>query len=219
LRKVRKSLWRHARTVALLAGVGISSAFMVNLPTPASASAHVNGKAAGDVVPASDKWITLGATPAPEAQRMPVAALEQLSAPLGDKDASKERRKARGIEQASLGSNGARQSGLARSLSEGNVHWSASASCLNAALRQVIAEVSAHFGGVTVNSTCRSHAHNASVGGAPHSKHLSGDAVDFKIGGNLRSVLAFLGGHRSVGGLKHYADGHIHIDTGPRRTW
>jgi uncharacterized protein YcbK (DUF882 family) len=39
------------------------------------------------------------------------------------------------------------------------------------------------------------------------------------FGGNVRAVLAFLGGHRTVGGLKHYSDGHFHIDTGPRRSW
>jgi uncharacterized protein YcbK (DUF882 family) len=79
--------------------------------------------------------------------------------------------------------------------------------------------VRTHFGPVTVNSTCRSRQHNASVGGASHSQHLSGNAVDFSVGRNARAVLAFLGGQRAVGGLKHYSDGHFHIDTGPRRSW
>lgn len=97
--------------------------------------------------------------------------------------------------------------------------WNASSACLNPALRRVVSEVAASFGPVTVNSTCRSHSHNARVGGAKQSFHLSGSAADFRIAGNPGATLAFLKGHRSVGGLKHYGGGVFHIDTGPRRTW
>jgi uncharacterized protein YcbK (DUF882 family) len=82
--------------------------------------------------------------------------------------------------------------------------------------------VTAIFGPVKVNSTCRSRARNAKVGGATRSKHLTGDAADFSVSRESKpAVLAFLQKNRSVGGLKLYPDskgGHFHIDTGPRRT-
>jgi uncharacterized protein YcbK (DUF882 family) len=123
-----------------------------------------------------------------------------------------------GIQLASLGRD-AVPTDLDFRLSGGHVRWNASSACLNSTLRRVVGEVAAHFGAVTVNSTCRSHHHNARVGGAKRSRHLSGDAADFRISGNTRAALAFLGAHRSVGGLKHYGGGVFHIDTGPRRTW
>src|SRR5262245_1536987 len=94
--------------------------------------------------------------------------------------AGKAERQPFGLQLASLGRDSPRQDSATRSLTGGQVRWSASPGCLNATLRQVIAEVSAQFGPVSVNSTCRSRQHNASVGGAPHSQHLSGNAVDFK---------------------------------------
>ena len=68
-----------------------------------------------------------------------------------------------------------------------------------------------------VNSTCRSHGHNARVGGAPKSYHLSGDAADFRVFGNVSATYSFL--QSRVGGLKHYGGGLFHIDTGPRRSF
>lgn len=107
----------------------------------------------------------------------------------------------------------------AASLAGASVVWRASAACLNETLRKVIGEVAASFGPVTINSTCRSPVLNARVGGARHSRHLTGDAVDFGIAGDKRAVLKYLQGHHLVGGLKLYEGGHFHIDTGPRRTW
>jgi hypothetical protein len=105
------------------------------------------------------------------------------------------------------------------SLSGGSIRWVASAGCLAAPLRGVLAQVAANFGPLTVNSTCRSRAHNRRVGGAPRSYHLTGSAVDFRVGGSYGAVHQFLARLRSVGGLKHYGSGVFHIDTGPRRTW
>jgi uncharacterized protein YcbK (DUF882 family) len=99
------------------------------------------------------------------------------------------------------------------------VHWRASPGCLNPALHGVLQQVAAGFGAVTVNSTCRSRSHNARVGGARHSHHLAGNAVDFRIDGRAGAILAFLRSSQAVGGLKHYSGGLFHIDTGPRRTW
>ena len=90
-------------------------------------------------------------------------------------------------------------------------HWTKACCCRR---REV------QVGPVTVNSTCRSHSHNARVGGAKQSFHLSGSAADFRIAGNPGATLAFLKAHRSVGGLKHYGGGVFHIDAGPRwKTW
>jgi Peptidase M15 len=102
------------------------------------------------------------------------------------------------------------------SLSGGtNISWNADAGCLNSELRAVLAEVAANYGAITVNSTCRSASHNAAVGGAGHSYHLSGDAVDFRVHGNVAAVANFLNGR--VGGFKNSGGGLFHIDTGPRR--
>lgn len=99
------------------------------------------------------------------------------------------------------------------------IHWRASPNCLTGPLRVVLDQVAAEFGPLTVNSTCRSRTHNARVGGAPRSYHLTGNAVDFRVRSHFREVLAFLGRFRSVGGLTHYGSGVFHIDTGPRRSW
>jgi len=104
-------------------------------------------------------------------------------------------------------------------LTNAPINWVASPNCLASPLRSVLAEVAALFGAVRVNSTCRSKAHNARVGGASHSYHLSGNAVDFRIAANTAAVSRFLLGKKSVGGFKHYGFGVFHIDTGPRRTW
>jgi hypothetical protein len=196
-------LWRALRTATLLAAAGFSSVLMVDPPAAFAA-----------FVPASDKWLTLETGATPERAPVPASAIEQLETEQPAPDQPPHR-----IQLASLGRDLPRQESAGRSLSAAPVRWSAASSCLNASLRRVIAEVSANFGAVRVNSTCRSRQHNAGIGGAPRSHHLTGDAVDFSVGGNVRAVLAFLNGHRAVGGLKHYADGHFHVDTGPRRSW
>ena len=101
----------------------------------------------------------------------------------------------------------------------GGIRWVASAGCLNGTLRSVVAQVAANYGSVTVNSTCRGKSHNRKVGGAKKSHHLTGDAVDFRVRGNVRAVHAFLRSHGSIGGIKHYGGGLFHVDTGPRRSW
>ena len=106
-----------------------------------------------------------------------------------------------------------------RSLSGGSVNWTADSGCLDGTLRGIIRTLAASFGPVTVNSTCRSRSHNASVGGAPKSYHLRGEAVDFRVRSNVSAVYASLRSNGNVGGLKHYGGGLFHIDTGPRRSW
>lgn len=132
--------------------------------------------------------------------------------------ASAKRRK--GVRVASLGDGYQPRPELGRSLSGGGVKWVASSGCLNGQLKAVIYQVANNFGPVTVNSTCRSRRHNARVGGAHRSHHLTGNAVDFRVHGRgARGVYAFLRSHPSVGGLKFYRRGFFHIDTGSRRSW
>lgn len=124
----------------------------------------------------------------------------------------------RGRQVASLGRDtdfSAPKPGRSLSGGSGNVRWVADSGCLNGSLRSAVSAVAASYGSVTVSSTCRSAGHNARVGGAPKSYHLSGDAVDFRVSGNISgaaSYLASLGG-----GYKHYGGGLFHVDTGPRR--
>lgn len=103
------------------------------------------------------------------------------------------------------------------SLSGGGVRWAAPSGCLNSTLRGVVSSM-ARFGGVTVSSTCRSHAHNRRVGGAPRSHHLTGNAVDFRVHGNVGAAYAALRS-MGLGGVKHYGGGLFHVDTGPRRSF
>lgn len=108
---------------------------------------------------------------------------------------------------------------FSKSVTGGGVRWVASSGCLNGQLRSVIYSVAANFGPVTVSSTCRSHGRNRAVGGAKKSYHLSGNAADFRVRGNVGAVYAYLRSSGSVGGLKHYGGGLFHIDTGPRRAF
>jgi len=105
-----------------------------------------------------------------------------------------------------------------RSITGGSgVRWVARSGCLNGRLKAAIYHVAQNYGRVRVNSTCRSRRHNRRVGGARRSWHLSGNAADIRIWGNVRRAARYL---RSVaGGYKHYGGGLFHIDAGPRRSW
>lgn len=106
------------------------------------------------------------------------------------------------------------------SLSGGSaISWVASSGCVNGTIKSALRDMAQTFGSVTVTSTCRSRSHNARVGGASKSHHLTGDAADFRVGGNPSRVMASLRSNGSIGGVKHYGGGLYHIDTGPRRTW
>ncbi|MBN9673032.1 YcbK family protein [Roseibium aggregatum] len=91
--------------------------------------------------------------------------------------------------------------------------------CVPRKLKKVLNRVAARYGKVTVSSTKRWWLENWWKGGAKNSYHLNCQAVDFSVRGNPSSVIAFLKAQPEVGGYKHYASGHYHIDTGPRRSW
>ena len=101
------------------------------------------------------------------------------------------------------------------------ITWHAPSACVPVALRKILAGVVAHFGPIAVTSTCRPTPLNKAVGGADHSYHLTGEAIDFRVPATAvpDAVYAHLAQTAGVGGLKHYGDGLFHIDNGPRRTW
>ncbi|HWB44350.1 MAG TPA: D-Ala-D-Ala carboxypeptidase family metallohydrolase [Hyphomicrobiaceae bacterium] len=149
-----------------------------------------------------------------------MASLRERHSPSRSATSRTARQKVRGTRVASLGRDFVAPSpSKAPSLSGGSIRWLASAGCLASSLRTVLEQVAANFGPLRVNSTCRSRRHNARVGGARHSYHLSGHAVDFRVSGSAGRVAAFLRRNGAVGGLKHYGHGLFHIDTGPRRSW
>lgn len=135
-------------------------------------------------------------------------------------DAPERKANRRKTRVASLGGDGDDPRPSRKSLSGGgHVTWAASSGCLNGTLIGLVQEVASAYGPLTVSSTCRDRGHNAAVGGARHSQHLTGDAVDFRVHGNASGAMAFLRNHGSVGGFHHYGGGLFHIDTGPHRTW
>jgi len=91
--------------------------------------------------------------------------------------------------------------------------------CVPRKLKKVLNRVAKRYGKVRVHSTKRWWLENWWKGGAGDSYHLNCRAVDFSVGGNPSSVIAFLKSQKAVGGYKYYPGGHYHIDTGPRRTW
>lgn len=134
--------------------------------------------------------------------------------------ADKASRKGKGKRYAAINrASDASPSGTRKSLSGGGVRWAAGSGCLSPSLKSVIYQVAANYGPVTVSSTCRSRGHNARVGGAKKSYHLTGSAADFRVHANSGAAYAFLRSNGSVGGLKHYGGGLFHIDTGPRRAF
>jgi len=73
---------------------------------------------------------------------------------------------------------------------------------------------------LTINSGCRCPKHNAAVGGAPHSEHLTGDAADIKAAGRSPLEL-FLAADEyppfTHGGIGLYPADFIHVDVRPAR--
>jgi len=102
---------------------------------------------------------------------------------------------------------------------KGTVTYKAPSWCVPFRLKRVLRQVAYKYGDVTVYSTYRSWWKNRKVGGAERSLHRRCKAVDFVVDGNMGAVLRYVRKSRSVGGYKRYSSGHIHIDTGAKRTW
>lgn len=102
---------------------------------------------------------------------------------------------------------------------KGEVRYQKVSWCVPGRLKRVLRRVAHRYGDVTVFSTFRSPWHNWRVGGAKKSYHRTCRAVDFKVNANMAEVYAYVKRQPEVGGHKRYRSGHIHIDTGPRRSW
>jgi Peptidase M15 len=203
------------KPIHLLPGLATLAVLMVNVPTSARAEPYRHAVPALLVTEAPAAETVLPDRISPPTN----TAIERIAAPMIELAQPRPRPTRAGFQLASLGRSDIPTK--RSSITEGAVRWGASPSCLDSRLRQVINQVASIFGPVKLNSTCRSRTHNAKVGGATRSKHLTGDAVDFSVSHNKPAVLGWLRRQPSVGGLKLYAGGrgHFHIDTGPRRTW
>jgi len=106
---------------------------------------------------------------------------------------------------------------------KGRVNYSKTAWCVPGRLKRVLRRVAHRYGDVNVFSTWRSPWHNRKVGGASKSYHKTCRAADFKVrGASMSTVYKYVKSQSEVGGHKLYPasrGGHIHIDTGPRRSW
>jgi hypothetical protein len=215
-----ESCRRMAAVVStLVLGIIIASGALVR-PASADDVYEFRGQSSAEAPrAASGKKMRLGAFHSQESRESLSGGSRGLSSRRKNAKRAASAKRRRGVQVASLGESYQPKPEVGTSLAGGGVKWVASPGCLNARLKAVIHQVASAFGPVTVMSTCRSRRHNARVGGARHSHHLSGNAVDFRVRGNVRSVYAFLRGHASVGGLKLYRRGFFHIDTGTRRTW
>ncbi|MXQ11800.1 D-Ala-D-Ala carboxypeptidase family metallohydrolase [Microvirga makkahensis] len=111
--------------------------------------------------------------------------------------------------------------GFASLVSRGTIKLRATAPtrCLPGNLLAVLADLAVKFGPVSIESTHRGKNRNRRAGGARRSLHLSCRAIDFRVKGRTRGIMAYLSARPEVGGLKRYRNGIIHIDNGERRSW
>jgi hypothetical protein len=85
--------------------------------------------------------------------------------------------------------------------------------CLPAGLRSVLKDIEARFGPVALVSTTTLHTDNHSRGSVRHKLHGACQAVDFKVKGNGKAVVAYLRSRPEVAGINSYGNnGVIHID-------
>jgi len=165
-------------------------------------------------------WVDIDGTETPDRKgRRGGSSSETKSAPVASSSSSEQapRPSSKGTRVASIGRSEDYTPPKRSITGGGNVTWVANAGCLASNLRSAINYVAQNYGSITVNSTCRSRSHNRRVGGASRSYHLTGDAADFRVRGNVRSAAAYL--RSAVGGLKHYGGGLFHIDNGPSRSF
>ena len=93
--------------------------------------------------------------------------------------------------------------------------------CLPSDLLNVLQDIEARFGPVTLVSTTHLHTDNHSRGSARHKLHAECKAVDFKVKGDVRAVTAYLRSRPEVAGINSFRNnGVIHIDHNEhRKVW
>ncbi|MBD2751205.1 hypothetical protein IC232_31735 [Microvirga sp. BT688] len=85
--------------------------------------------------------------------------------------------------------------------------------CLPTGLRNVLKDVEARFGAVMLVSTTELHTDNHSRASVRHKLHSACRAVDFKVKGDGKAVVAYLRSRPEVAGINSYGNnGVIHID-------
>lgn len=212
----RQGGWRWIAGLPAVLAAAVVTALLTLVSAPAAQAEGDAWTKPGDVPNASraERSYLGGATSASKSSRRRAGSL----ADSGDEALAKPKSKRTRV--ASLKSRDDDDSGYSSKpkVGGGHVSWSAPSGCLPGQLKSVIAEVS-QYGRVVVTSTHRSGSRNRSVGGASKSYHLSCQAADFRVHGNVSSAASFLRNHGSVGGFHHYGGGLFHIDTGPKRSW
>lgn len=74
--------------------------------------------------------------------------------------------------------------------------------------------------GIIINSSYRSPAYNKSIGGAEHSEHMNGNALDTKpANGDIKGWKKTVRENKKTGGRGLNYEKFVHIDTGRTRTW
>jgi uncharacterized protein YcbK (DUF882 family) len=85
--------------------------------------------------------------------------------------------------------------------------------CLPSELIDVLRDVEARFGPVTLVSTTHLHTDNHSRGSTRHKLHTGCKAVDFKVKADVKAVTAYLRSRPEVAGINSFRNnGVIHID-------
>lgn len=84
--------------------------------------------------------------------------------------------------------------------------------CLPASLKDVLSDVEALFGKVTIVSTTRLHTDNHWRSSVREKLHADCKAVDFRTLSATKDVIAYLRTRRDVGGINSYRNNVIHID-------
>lgn len=84
--------------------------------------------------------------------------------------------------------------------------------CLPAALKDVLSDVEALFGNVTIVSTTRLHTENHWRSSVREKLHAQCKAVDFRTLSPTKEVIAYLRTRPEVGGVNSYRNNVIHID-------
>lgn len=221
-----RGFMRNCRCLAVAAGAIILGTVLIALPTGKAQAQNVDewinkSFAKSEQGRKANRRMSLGAGRSERPRESLTGGSRRITSGKNRRrTATANNRRRQGVRTASLGESYAPRPEVGPSLAGRGVKWVASSGCLDARLRAIVYQVASNFGPVTVNSTCRGRRHNARVGGARQSYHLSGSAVDFRVHGRgNRGVYAYLRSLGSVGGLKLYSRGFFHIDTGPRRTW